>query len=138
MKRLYSGTATEIEILHAMLDEHGIKAVILNESTAAVAGAIPFLATLPQLWIEDDADGQRAGAIIAEYLAKQQQDTIARKPWQCPHCGQIIDGQFTTCWSCTLTDDDDPRSNRDAKCDECGYSLWGLPERRCPECGSDF
>lgn len=23
-------------------------------------------------------------------------------------------------------------------CTECGYLLWGLPENRCPECGTEF
>lgn len=26
----------------------------------------------------------------------------------------------------------------DARCLTCGYLLRGLPERRCPECGTDF
>lgn len=30
------------------------------------------------------------------------------------------------------------RRTREEICSECGYLLWGLPEKRCPECGAEF
>ncbi len=32
----------------------------------------------------------------------------------------------------------DPRRDPEAKCAECGYLLYKLPLRRCPECGTVF
>src|SRR5687767_11346256 len=31
-----------------------------------------------------------------------------------------------------------PATTLDARCRSCGYSLAGLPETRCPECGGAF
>ncbi len=29
-------------------------------------------------------------------------------------------------------------ANKPAICRQCGYNLHGLPEKRCPECGTPF
>jgi hypothetical protein len=81
-------------------------------------------------------DVDDAGALVDRY--RRGEIALPQPaPWKCPRCGETIEGQFTQCWSCTLETDYDPRLDPEARCD-CGYLLWGLPHRRCPECGETF
>ena len=136
MKKVFaSNDPTRIQILRDMLAHEGIETTVLNESTSAVLGEIPFFSAMPEVWILHDDDGPRARAIVERFESGEVRDAARKPPWTCPQCGQQIEGQFTECWSC---DANDPRHDREARCHECGYRLWGLPERRCPECGTEF
>jgi rubrerythrin len=136
MKRLFTGAALEVEAAASLLRQEGIVARILNQAVAGALGDIPAQHTLPQLWIERDEDEPTARAVVERLLAEQQGAARARPAWRCPVCGELIEGQFTECWNCTI--DHEAPLDPDAKCDECGYPLRGLPDRRCPECGADF
>ncbi len=139
MKRVFLAADPDvIELVRSWLAPAGIATTTLNEDAATARGGFSFLHAAAELWVVRDEDEPAARAIIAKQLSSLPRGASQRAPWQCPQCGQAIDGQFTTCWYCRLTDDDDPRKDPDAKCDECGYRLWGLPLRRCPECGTEF
>ena len=139
MKRLYTGEFLDVEALRARLAQEGSEAVVLNQAVGMAGGDIPFVVAWPELWVAHDEDEPRAREVAERYLADKAPGAEKRPPWKCPRCGAMIEGQFTDCWNCTLTAaEPDPRHNRDAKCEQCGYSLYKLPERRCPECGTGF
>ena len=109
MKRLYSGEPLDVQLLQSALEEEGIETTILNEAIGGAVGGLPFAGSLPELWLARDEDEPRARTIAERYLAER--DGTARQ---------------------------DPRTDPNAKCEECGYLLYKLPERRCPECGTKF
>lgn len=73
----------------------GIRAEVRNAFLAGAVGEIPFIEAGPQVWIDERQDPESARAILAE---ARQADT--RPPWQCANCGEMIEGQFTSCWNC--------------------------------------
>ncbi|MBU0639025.1 MAG: DUF2007 domain-containing protein, partial [Planctomycetes bacterium] len=127
-----------VEMLRGLLAQHGIESVVMNAGLAHVGGEVPFFLTGPELWVARDEDLARALEIVEQFESGAEEASVPREAWQCSKCGEMIEGQFTECWNCRLVYDADPREDPDAKCDECGYPLRGLPERRCPECGTDF
>ncbi len=65
------------------------------------------------------------------------ESAVARVELRCPRCTQVqtVDAGASRCVACGLKfrlDVEEPR------CEKCGYLLWQLPERRCPECGTPF
>ena len=68
----------------------------------------------------------------------------SRSSWRCRQCREINDSGFEICWNCGATTDGTPDPEFvpavefDPVCRQCGYLLIGLPEQRCPECGSRF
>ncbi len=136
MKKVFaSNDRSAIEILRGLLSAEGIESVVLNEITGAVLGDIPFWHAMPELWISNTGDLERAQAIVADFASGETKKTLPDTPWTCNQCGEEIEGQFTECWNCVL---DDPREDKESTCFECGYLLHGLPNRRCPECGTNF
>ncbi|HOW73831.1 MAG TPA: hypothetical protein PKY77_24780 [Phycisphaerae bacterium] len=86
-----------------------------------------------------------AGTLVLLILVKLRQVTgveqlesvTARVEIRCPRCSeaQTVDAGASKCRACGLKfriEIEEPR------CAKCGYLLWQLPERRCPECGLAF
>ncbi len=137
----------------------GIRGSVLLERlfilTAICAWIVAALLAILIVWeIEDDlllrvlgAGGvlDACGSLSLLILAKLQQvgkrETLqtvaARVELRCPRCTmeQTVDAGASTCTSCGLKfriEVEEPR------CAHCDYLLWQLPERRCPECGTEF
>ncbi|HZZ42053.1 MAG TPA: DUF2007 domain-containing protein [Tepidisphaeraceae bacterium] len=133
----------EAHFLQALLAAEDIPSSIVGESLEQLIGSLPLAAGRPQLWI-DSADASRATPLIAN--ARSHNHPITTQPaWQCPHCSELIEGQFSECWKCQT-----PRPTADVSsssagestldfdlpCQHCHYNLRGLiPTSRCPECG---
>jgi hypothetical protein len=88
-----------------------------------------------------DASGTLSLLILAKLrqlgAAGGLQSTPARIDIACPRCTkrQVVDAGKARCCACGLKitiEIEEPR------CGRCGYLLWQLPERRCPECGMAF
>ena len=136
MKRVFSAKdPAVIVIVRDLLAKEGIETKVLNEHAASAEGVIPFSLAVPEIWVLRDEHVPAARDIVARYESGAIRDELPREPWKCPSCGEMNEGQFTQCWRC---EGDDPRRDRGTRCLKCGYLLWGLPERRCPECGTEF
>lgn len=97
MKKLYtSQNRVLIYLLKDKLDEHHISTYFKNE-TPPLAGEIPAAIARPELWIMNDGEFTKANEIVQQELAMQTQPSAA---WQCPHCGETLEGQFNICWKC--------------------------------------
>ena len=58
-------------------------------------GELPINECWPEIWVADETDSGIAEQIINDALSvATQQDS-----WRCA-CGELIEGQFDTCWSC--------------------------------------
>jgi hypothetical protein len=86
-----------IEMLKGLLEDVEIRCMIRNEYLSSAMGEIPFLETSPELWILNDQDFLRAKEILETWKNTRIE---AREAWSCGHCGETIEGQFTSCWQC--------------------------------------
>lgn len=97
MKRVHAAAnLPEAHLLVDLLADRGIRARIFNANAASLAGELPIDAALPQLWVDDPADAERAREVIEEF-ALRSASTVTLK---CPACGEDNPASFDLCWSC--------------------------------------
>jgi hypothetical protein len=82
-----------INHLRNLLENEGIETYIRQRYLGGALGELPFTECWPQLWLRDDRDEQRARAILGAVR------DIPGDRWRCG-CGELLAGQFTTCWRC--------------------------------------
>ena len=67
MVRVYRApNLTMLEIVRTALANEGIRTMIRNEYTSIAAGAVPMADAMPELWLINDRDLERAQAIIEQ------------------------------------------------------------------------
>lgn len=97
MRRVYTAAdLPDAHILLALLRQQGIAARVLNEHARGGLGELPFGATFPEVWIEDDADFERARAVVRDYEARAPEERTVR----CAGCGEASPADFDVCWNC--------------------------------------
>ncbi len=98
MQPLYSSlNLLEIHHLKNLLEAEGIRCHIKNELLSRLAGEIPFTECAPELWLRDARDLDRARQVVADF----GRGAPAKGPWQCPACGESLEGQFSASWRCS-------------------------------------
>ena len=96
---------TVVGLHKSTLEQAGIGCFIRNENTSASLGA-GFLGLVqspvfdPVLCILDDACYDEAMALLGKVAGSI---SLARADWRCPKCGEIVPGNFDTCWNCSST-----------------------------------
>ena len=97
MKRVYTAESL-VQVVHVqnLLAASGIAAQLRNARLAGALGEIPFLETWPQLWVDEQLFEWASQVIESDRRAAN----LPRASWDCPACGERIEGQFTDCWSC--------------------------------------
>ncbi len=95
MKRVYRA-ATLLQVAHArnVLISAGIPCELRNQYLAGALGDLPMMETWPQLFVED-ADEGYALSVLARASAASN-----GPGWTCAACGERLEPQFTSCWSC--------------------------------------
>ena len=93
---------TRVGHCQAILEEAGIACFIRNESTQNLLAGLPDSAAQPVLCITDDADAMRAKDLLRDFIAteKQIESEENSAEWKCPQCGEIVPGNFGSCWKC--------------------------------------
>ncbi len=101
MVRIYGARdLTEAEFVKGLLEREDIQAVIQAGALQAVLGEVPVTPeSLPSLWVKPE-DEDRACVIIDELKHGGPAAVTAGATWTCPKCGEVLEGQFTTCWNC--------------------------------------
>jgi hypothetical protein len=95
--RIYSAAnLPEAHLLMGLLADAGIRARVLNEYAQGGMGEIPFPNACPEVWIEREADRERALAVVRTYERRGPDPA----PRLCAHCGEENPGSFETCWRC--------------------------------------
>jgi hypothetical protein len=95
MKRI--GQAPNIAIAQLwvdMLRDQGIDANMQRYFLNGAAGDLPPDQCLPEIWVQDDGQLERAKAAFAALQRLPQHN------WVCQSCGERIDGGFEQCWNC--------------------------------------
>lgn len=98
MQKLY--TAEDpifIGYLRSLLEAEGIACNIRNELLLGGSGELPPNECWPEIWVLDDGDLQRATVILNR---ARQTPRLDDGPWECAHCQESSESQFTACWRC--------------------------------------
>jgi len=98
VKKIYTtDSLVTVQHLKNLLEQEGIPCLVKNDQMFTLRGEVPFTEVWPQLWVMRDEELQQAGEIVAEHLKGPAADL---PQWDCPGCGEKMDGQFTACWHC--------------------------------------
>ena len=81
-------------ILHC-LEQHDIKATILNQYTQGALGELPFTHAYPEIWVEE-IFSDKAKRLITAFEKLPLNDNIIF----CSKCNEVNPENFETCWSC--------------------------------------
>lgn len=95
MKRLMQAPNLVMATLWAdMLSGVGITATVQRAFASGIAGEIPPDQSLPEIWLEDGTQTERARTLLHEW------QHLPHRRWACPGCDEIIEGPFDQCWNC--------------------------------------
>ena len=95
MKRLTRAPNLPIATLWAdMLSNAGIAATVQRMYASSIAGELPPDQALPEVWITDDDELERARTLLDELRHP------VHRHWVCPSCHERVDGPFEECWNC--------------------------------------
>lgn len=97
MKRLVQAPNVAIATLWADLLrlQGGIDASVQRWWAGSIAGEIPPDQALPEVWVHDDDDFDRARDLLHALTTQ----AIPRH-WCCRNCSETVDGPFEQCWNC--------------------------------------
>ena len=96
MKKVYVTDSTMLagHVL-SLLQGNAIACHMRNRSLTGGIGELPVNECWPEVWVNDAQDELTAKQLIEAALTEVQAGT----DWDC-QCGECIQGQFGTCWSC--------------------------------------
>lgn len=99
MKKIHAAKhAVDAHLVKGFLESQGIEAVIRGEFLTGGWGELPV--DLCSVWVADDAQYERADALLAAFFNGDLARELRAENWRCAQCGEQLEGQFTTCWNC--------------------------------------
>ncbi len=81
----------------SVLEAAGIRTLLKNQYMNSSMGEIPFVELLPELWILDDDDLERAQELIQSLLVSHAE---GQPDWVCKACSVEVGAAFSHCWNC--------------------------------------
>jgi hypothetical protein len=100
MKKVYESMSFhQVGFRQSILQQAGIDCSIRNANGAGLVGEIPFTEVYPELWVTADEDAARALEILAAQNAALTAP-VELADWVCGQCGELVPGNFETCWNC--------------------------------------
>ncbi|MGH9562568.1 MAG: DUF2007 domain-containing protein [Terracidiphilus sp.] len=98
MKEIFTHIdSARVGLFKSLLEEAGIGCFVRNEISTNMVTAVPIPALYPALCVVDDADFDRAVAILRDY---QKVSLPLGGEWTCPHCQALVPASFDSCWKC--------------------------------------
>lgn len=95
MKRLTSAPNLAVATLWCdLLRSAGVDVTVQRAYASSIAGEIPPDQALPEVWVMDDDELERARRLLDELRHP------VHRHWACPNCHEVIDGPFEQCWNC--------------------------------------
>lgn len=82
--------------VQSLLEANGIRTFLRNEFGSSVVGELPFVEVIPQLFVLERTDVERAMSLIETEMGGNEPG----EDWVCPDCGAAVDGHFSSCWKC--------------------------------------
>lgn len=97
MKKVYSAENLPMAgYVQGILESHEIECILKNQNLAGAMGELPPIECWPEVWVIHDEDYRQAIQIVDSAFHPAEN---AESSWVCK-CGEIIEGQFSVCWSC--------------------------------------
>jgi hypothetical protein len=97
MVRIYIARARFDAFLVAdRLNQAGIRAHVFNQHAQSIVGDVPPDVAQPQVWLERDADRERASILLARIEQEAREGGTRR----CLRCGEESPATFDLCWNC--------------------------------------
>ena len=106
LKKIYEADGPgDAHVLRGLLEVEGIDSVVRGDDMVPLqGGSLAYIEMVTSVWVLDDDPDRyaRAVAIADEYAANRHAPPEAESSggWRCRSCGETIEEQFTTCWSC--------------------------------------
>jgi len=95
MKRLLQAPNLALATLWAdQLCAAGFEASVQRAYASGIAGHIPPDQSLPEVWLADEGQFDKAQALLGEWRHAPD------RRWACPRCTEIVEGPFEQCWNC--------------------------------------
>lgn len=95
MKRLTTAPNIAVATIWAdLLGQAGIAASVQRMYASSIAGELPPDQALPEVWVSDDGQLERARTLLHEL-----RHPVHRR-WSCPGCAEQVEGPFEQCWNC--------------------------------------
>lgn len=82
--------------LQSILEAQGIRTFLKNQFGFGGTGELPFVETVPQLFVLHEKDVDRARALIEVETANAEPGPA----WTCSSCNEENDAAFSHCWNC--------------------------------------
>ncbi len=96
MKRVHSAhNIQQANLILHYLEQHNIKAIILNQYNQGALGELPFTHGYPEIWVEEAVNDQAAKLITSFENLPLSDKTIL-----CNNCQETNPDNFESCWSC--------------------------------------
>lgn len=96
MKRVYTAAhLPDAQMLVHTLEEHGVRARVLNETLQGGVGELPHI--YPEVWIDDESDWEQARSLARRF---DQGGAGSHGTTRCPRCGEDNPATFEICWQC--------------------------------------
>ena len=111
MRRVYASSyIADCDQLRVTLSAAGVESMMKNEfgnpiGLAFIGGVAAF--SEPEVWVSD-TDYDEAMKIVAGVITTAKGNGTPRSDstvgslceWQCPKCGEVIEGTMNACWKC--------------------------------------
>ncbi len=95
MKKLLQAPNLALATLWAdQLTGAGIASSVQRAFASGIAGQIPPDQALPEVWVHDASDCERARALLDSWRR------LPHRVWACARCHEIVEGPFEQCWNC--------------------------------------
>ena len=95
MKRLTTAPNLALATLWADLLSHaGVPTTVQRQYASSIAGEVPPDQTLPEIWVQDETQLERARQLLHELRHPRP------RRWTCPACNELVEGPFEQCWNC--------------------------------------
>ena len=103
---------TRVGHCKSILDSAEIPSFIRNGISHSLLTGLPCPLMFPTLCVENDADYDRALALLREV---HKPATTDAPDWTCPGCKETVPGTFDSCWSCGAVVPETPPAGSDVK-----------------------
>jgi len=90
----------------SVLEANEITTFLKNQFGTSGAGELPFVEVVPQLWVLNDEDIERAKDLIEDLQSAHIPDNA--EAWACIKCGTPQEAAFTHCWKCSSPRQQEP------------------------------
>ena len=93
-RRVFEGPEAEATLVRVALEREGIRTAI--HSTHAVRARLNGA-----VYVVDCDQLEHARSVVARFVkGATPSEAALSATWQCPSCGETVEGQFEACWKC--------------------------------------